>query len=80
MQFGTLLESVLRRSIVRNGVRGAIVRIKVLLADDSEITRRAIRCLLDAQPELEVVGEAVDFDQGTEVSCSGVSSFFFIQI
>jgi len=35
--------------------------IKVLLADDSEIVRRAIRALLRSQPEIELVGEAADF-------------------
>jgi chemotaxis response regulator CheB len=37
--------------------------IKVLLADDSEIVRRAIRALLLGQPEIELVGEAADFPQ-----------------
>jgi chemotaxis response regulator CheB len=37
--------------------------IKVLLADDSEIVRRVIRDLLRSQPEIELVGEAVDFHQ-----------------
>jgi len=37
--------------------------IKVLLADDSEIVRRAIRLLLRSQSEIELVGEAADFRQ-----------------
>lgn len=37
--------------------------IKVLLADDSEIIRRAIRILLRSQPQIELVGEAADFPQ-----------------
>lgn len=37
--------------------------IKVLLADDSEIVRRAIRFFLRAQPKIELVGEAADFPQ-----------------
>jgi len=44
------------------------MRIRVLLADDSEITRRAIRGLLEAQPEVELVGEAVDFAQTIEMA------------
>jgi DNA-binding NarL/FixJ family response regulator len=37
--------------------------IRVLLADDSEIVRRAIRLLLRGQSEIELVGEAVDYAQ-----------------
>jgi DNA-binding NarL/FixJ family response regulator len=37
--------------------------IKVLLADDSEIVRRAIRLILRGQSEIELVGEASDFRQ-----------------
>jgi DNA-binding NarL/FixJ family response regulator len=37
--------------------------IKVLVADDTEFIRRAIRRLLDFQPEIEIVGEAADFAQ-----------------
>lgn len=37
--------------------------IRVLLADDAKIMRRLIRELLEAQPEIEVVGEAGDFAQ-----------------
>jgi two-component system response regulator DevR len=40
-----------------------IMPIRVLLADDSEIVRRAIRNLLRSQPEIELVGEAADFRQ-----------------
>jgi DNA-binding NarL/FixJ family response regulator len=35
--------------------------IRVLLADDTEFVRRAIRRLLETCPELDVVGEAADF-------------------
>jgi DNA-binding NarL/FixJ family response regulator len=34
--------------------------IKVLVADDQALVRAGLRMLLDAQPDLEVVGEAVD--------------------
>ena len=37
--------------------------IKVLLADDSEIVRQAIRVLLGSQPEIKLVGEAADYAQ-----------------
>jgi DNA-binding NarL/FixJ family response regulator len=33
---------------------------RVLIADDHEVVRRGIRGLLDAEPDLEVCGEAVD--------------------
>ncbi|MFD9689365.1 response regulator [Kitasatospora sp. NPDC059088] len=34
--------------------------IRVLVADDQEAVRRGVRRILDAQPDIEVVGEAVD--------------------
>jgi|HubBroStandDraft_2_1064218.scaffolds.fasta_scaffold4645525_1 DNA-binding NarL/FixJ family response regulator len=34
--------------------------IKVLLADDSDVARRAIRGLLEERPDIELVGEAKD--------------------
>jgi DNA-binding NarL/FixJ family response regulator len=37
--------------------------IKVLLADDSKIMRRAIRSLLETQPGVKLEGEAADFAQ-----------------
>ena len=42
--------------------------IKVLLADDSGIVRRAIRSLLEAEPEIELVGEAVNFAQTIQLA------------
>ena len=35
-------------------------RIRVLIADDHKIVRQGIRKLLEAEPDLEVVGEALD--------------------
>jgi DNA-binding NarL/FixJ family response regulator len=37
--------------------------ITVLLADDHEIVRKAIRRVLESEPEIEIVGEAEDFVQ-----------------
>jgi chemotaxis response regulator CheB len=37
--------------------------IRVLLADDSEIVRRAIRQVLSSQSGIEIVGEAADFSR-----------------
>jgi DNA-binding NarL/FixJ family response regulator len=45
-----------------------IIPIKVLLADDTQIVRQAIRRLLDAQPEIELVGEAADFAQTIQMA------------
>ena len=38
--------------------------IRVLLADDQALVRAGFRALLDAQPDIEVVGEAEDGDGG----------------
>ena len=35
-------------------------RIRVLVADDQELMRTGFRMILDAQNDLEVVGEAID--------------------
>lgn len=37
--------------------------IRVLLADDQSLVRAGFRVLLDAQPDIEVVGEAADGDE-----------------
>jgi DNA-binding NarL/FixJ family response regulator len=42
--------------------------IKILLADDSEVIRRAIRSLLNEQPEIELVGEATSFAQTVQMA------------
>ncbi len=42
--------------------------IRVLLADDQELVRAGFRALLDAQQDLEVVGEAADGRQAVELT------------
>jgi DNA-binding NarL/FixJ family response regulator len=42
--------------------------IRVLLADDQELVRAGFRALLDAQGDLEVVGEAADGRQAVELT------------
>jgi DNA-binding NarL/FixJ family response regulator len=42
--------------------------IKVLLVDDHELVRKGFRLMLDAQPDLGVVGEAADGAQAVELS------------
>jgi hypothetical protein len=37
--------------------------ITVLLTNDDEAVRTSIRCLLDSDPEIHTVGEAVNFQQ-----------------
>lgn len=34
--------------------------VRVLIADDQELVRTGLRMILDAQPDIEVIGEAVD--------------------
>ena len=51
------------RRLARRGVapaRGAAGVIRVLLADDQALVRAGFRALLDAQPDIDVVGEAAD--------------------
>jgi DNA-binding NarL/FixJ family response regulator len=42
--------------------------IKVLLADDSDVARRAIRGLLEQNPMIDLVGEAVSFAQTIQMT------------
>jgi DNA-binding NarL/FixJ family response regulator len=42
--------------------------IKVLLADDSDVARRAIRGLLEENPMIELVGEAITFAQTIQMT------------
>ncbi len=42
--------------------------IKVLIADDQEMVRTGLRMLLDAQPEIEVVGEAADGEEAVRLA------------
>jgi chemotaxis response regulator CheB len=42
--------------------------IKVLLADDSDVMRRAIRSLLEENPDIRLVGEAVSFAQTIQMT------------
>jgi len=42
--------------------------IKVLLADDSDVMRRAIRMLLREHSQIEVVGEAIGFAQTIQMT------------
>jgi DNA-binding NarL/FixJ family response regulator len=44
--------------------------IRVLLVDDQELMRAGFRMILDAQPDIEVVGEAADGQQGVDLSRS----------
>jgi DNA-binding NarL/FixJ family response regulator len=35
-------------------------KLRILLADDHNVVRAGLRALIDAQPDMEVVGEAAD--------------------
>jgi DNA-binding NarL/FixJ family response regulator len=41
--------------------------IRVLIADDSAIIRKAVRRLLESEPEIEILGEAVNLPQMLEL-------------
>jgi DNA-binding NarL/FixJ family response regulator len=42
--------------------------IRVLICDDHAVVRAALRALLDAQPDIEVVGEAAAADEAVELT------------
>lgn len=35
-------------------------RVRILIADDHDLVRKAIACLLSDQPDFEVIGQAAD--------------------
>ncbi len=43
--------------------------IRILLADDHEIVRYGLRCLIEEQPDMEVVGDAVNGRMATNLTC-----------
>ena len=45
-----------------------MTRLRVLLAEDHAIVREGLRALLDAQPDMEVVGEAADGREALEAA------------
>ena len=44
--------------------------IRVLIADDQELVRTGISMILDAQPDIEVVGQAVDGNEAVSLARS----------
>ncbi len=50
--------------------RGAVARMRILVADDHGIVRSGIRLLLERQPDLEVVAEAADGIEAVELALS----------
>ncbi len=51
--------------MVERGAHGSATPIRVFLLDDHEIARRGIRELLEAEGDIEVVGEAATADEAT---------------
>jgi DNA-binding NarL/FixJ family response regulator len=45
-----------------------VVSIRVIVADDQEIVRTGLRMILNAQPDIEVVGEAADGLRAVELA------------
>jgi DNA-binding NarL/FixJ family response regulator len=44
------------------------VSVRVIVADDQEIVRTGLRMILDAQPDIEVIGEAADGRRAVELA------------
>ena len=54
--------------------------IRVLLADDQDLVRAGFRALLDAEPDIEVVGEADDGEQAARLAAELVPDVVLMDI
>jgi DNA-binding NarL/FixJ family response regulator len=54
--------------------------IRVLLADDQSLVRKGFRALLDAEPDIDVVGEAADGDQALRLAAELIPSVVLMDI
>ena len=54
--------------------------IRVLLADDQALVRAGFRALLDAEDDIEVVGEAADGERGVELVRAQVPDIALIDV
>jgi two-component system, NarL family, response regulator LiaR len=49
--------------------RGGIVSIRILIADDHGVVRQGLEMYLELDPELEIVGQAVDGAEALRLAC-----------
>ena len=54
--------------------------IRILIVDDEALVRRGFTMILDAEPGLEVVGEAVDGEGAVELALTGVADVVLMDI
>ena len=52
----------------RRGTNAKNMPITVLLADDADVMRRAIRRVLESEPGIEIIGETADFAQTVKMA------------
>src|SRR3984893_7159172 len=57
-----------RRGGAREASGSHLMTIRVIVADDQEIVRTGLRMILDAQPDIDVVGEAADGRQAGDLA------------
>lgn len=58
----------------------AIVTTRVVIADDQALVRAGLRALLEAEPDLEVVGEAADGARAVELARSAAADVVLMDI
>jgi DNA-binding NarL/FixJ family response regulator len=56
------------------------VTIRILIVDDEALVRRGFTMILDAEPDLEVVGEAVDGDDALKLALTGAADVVLMDI
>jgi DNA-binding NarL/FixJ family response regulator len=54
--------------------------IRLLIADDEALVRRGFTMILDAEPDLEVVGEAADGHAAVELAAAGTADIVLMDI
>jgi CheY-like chemotaxis protein len=61
-------------------IKATGMTIRVLIADDEALVRRGFTMILDAEPDLEVVGEAHDGQTAVEAAAAGTADVVLMDI
>src|SRR5215467_10062898 len=67
-------------SLSLRGVRAMDNAIRIVLAEDQSIVRQGLRYIIDAQPDMTVVGEAADGDEALQTTIQAAPDLVLMDI